>query len=973
MKITRIGIGVFLLGFCTLQVYGQGFNLFNGRNHPELNWQVAETEHFLIRYPERIAGIEVEAAAIAEATYAALSQNLDTHFKRKIQIFLSDEDEILNGFATRFGYTNIWVHVNEVSRGWSGNTKWLRTVISHELAHLFHYEAIKGNLGFLDFLLGDPLPSFWAEGLAQYKTERWNAYRGDRWLRTAVLDDRLSYQDGRSIWNGRLRYAVGNAQLRYLADQYGDSTITAILRHRDKSFFGLGKTHDFYSAFKETTGTSYRDFYDAWRRHMNIYYNTLAGQLENADSLGSAPLNYPGQYLYDIQYSPDTARVAVLSLASINRPVTRLHVIDNNSKKRRTIADGAIQPPVAWSRNGQHLVFSRRTRASNGSLLNDLFMIRHDGKNLRQLTRRRRAISPSFSPEGDQLAFIASEKGTANIFLMNLKTHQETRLTNFEGDVQLASLTWHAATNQIAFARFDASGSRDLLVLDVQSGDLQTLTDGDAHDHTPVWSPDGKQIAFTSLRDQVPNVFMYDKETQAIHRVTYLVTGATAHSWLPPDSIHTMGTLVITTSDSKQRDRAYKIDAARIAPDIEPSAPAAYASWTRQQPPYPIPDTVSPANAKITKRYRYRPGRNLFKLTSFALPYYDQKDDWGLFGVTSWSEPLAKHIAGLTAALSFPRPLENSFVLATYVNNQLRPSIGLTAFTLLPAATAYGNTYVIDGLTGGDLSVDWPVDIAVRPYTATRFGLQFRYSAYEILNDADFEQLPVGLMPPEEGEQATIRVTLTRKSQRPYRHNVVHPLDGFGVRLELTGATEVLGSDTRFARSELAMYRIFPGFMQDRLFLYGKAVWQTGTSFNQDRPGFARFDDIQITSPQFGILAFSNADRVRGYRAFVYGNRTLFGSAEYRLPFLPSLNTEILGFLSLGMTTFSLFVDGGTVWQDASVLAQRIGVGGELKNAITIGGILQLMHAIGAAQPASHLGSTEQYEIYYRVRASLPF
>ncbi|CAN0500199.1 unnamed protein product, partial [Laminaria digitata] len=355
---------------------GQGFSSFNGRNHPELDWQQAETEHFKIMYPAHLAGIEIEAAAIAEATYTALSENLDITFDEKIRMYLSDEDEILNGFAVSpFGFTNIWVHVNDVATSWSGNTKWLRTVISHELAHIFHGEGIKSRLGLAAYFLGDPMPSFWAEGLAQYETELWDANRGDRWLRTAILDDLLSYEDGKSIRNGRLLYATGNSQLRFLAEQHGDSTIAKILKHRKSAAFGRFKHHDFYTAFKEVTDQSYRAFFDDWRRHMNVYYNTMAGQMENADSLADAPLKLPGQYLYDIQASPDTAFTAVLSLTSISRPVTRLHVINKKKKTAKIVADGGIQAPVAWSPDGNSIAFARRTRAKNGSIINDLFLV----------------------------------------------------------------------------------------------------------------------------------------------------------------------------------------------------------------------------------------------------------------------------------------------------------------------------------------------------------------------------------------------------------------------------------------------------------------------------------------------------------------------------------------------------------------------------------------------------------------------
>ncbi|MEL6616814.1 MAG: hypothetical protein AAFQ43_13810, partial [Bacteroidota bacterium] len=53
-----------------------GFGVFNNRNHPEIDWQVAETQHFEIMYPAHLAGIEVEAATVAEETYDALQVSI---------------------------------------------------------------------------------------------------------------------------------------------------------------------------------------------------------------------------------------------------------------------------------------------------------------------------------------------------------------------------------------------------------------------------------------------------------------------------------------------------------------------------------------------------------------------------------------------------------------------------------------------------------------------------------------------------------------------------------------------------------------------------------------------------------------------------------------------------------------------------------------------------------------------------------
>ena len=40
-----------LLVLAAAPVAAQGFSIFNDRNHPEIDWRVAETEHFQIVYP----------------------------------------------------------------------------------------------------------------------------------------------------------------------------------------------------------------------------------------------------------------------------------------------------------------------------------------------------------------------------------------------------------------------------------------------------------------------------------------------------------------------------------------------------------------------------------------------------------------------------------------------------------------------------------------------------------------------------------------------------------------------------------------------------------------------------------------------------------------------------------------------------------------------------------------------------------
>lgn len=963
----------------------QGFNTFNGRNHPELDWQVARTAHFEIMVPARLAGVEAEIAPIAEASYDALAANLDVTFDRRIRIYVSDEDEIGNGFAVPLGdaYTAIWVRHNAIMGSWTGRASWLRRVVAHELAHIFHYEATRSNLGLLSRVFGNPTPRFWTEGLAQYQTERWDAYRGDQWLRTAVLDDALSYDDGRSIWNGRLLYAVGNAQTRYLTQQYGDSTLTRLLAHRDTVLFGLGRVHDFETAFEATVGKSHRDFYDDWRRHVNVYYNTLAGQLETLDSLGvdSAPsgdadtaraetLSLPGRFLHDVQYSPDTTKIAVLATASPERPVRRLYVVNRGTDDVRVVAEGPIEPPIAWHPSSERLAFARRTRGHNGSLLYDLFTVDADGGNLRQRTRSRRAHSPTFGPNGDRLAFIGVKAGRANLFVLELSSGTETRITDVAVDVHLAHARWHPAADTLAAARMDPDGTRDIVLIDANTGAVTSITDGTHDDRRPVWRPDGRQLAYTSLRDDVPNAFVYTPTGRTHKRVTQLAHGATVHDWHPPDSAYAAGRLALVSTVTKHQDRAYALDARRRTATAEVNPPDNYAAWTTHAPPNTVPPRIAPDASLIETRSPYNAWANLSHVASLAFPYYSRADGAGLAGFTTWTEPLGKHTLAAAGALSVT-DLPNSHLLGSYVNRQYRPTLAFSGYRLPGSGRVYGNGFLVEETTGGDVTATWPLDIRPAPYRSTAFRARLRYVNLTPLNADALETAPA-LPPPEAGQQADLRLTLTRQTLRPYRDNLIHPLDGGGVRLQATGAARLLGADTQFLRGDLTGYRILPGLMgRQRLYVYGRAQVQTGDLLAQNVLGLSRYDEIRIGLPGGLPVELGDIERVRGHRTYALGNRVLFGSVEYRVPLWPTLRTELLGTVALGSTTLAAFADGGAVWTGGTETPiTQAGVGIEAKNILQIAS-LRIGQALGIAWPTDALRGPA--DVYYRIRTGLPF
>lgn len=963
----------------THMLLGQSFKNTNGRNHPELNWKVAETEHFLIMYPERISGIQDEAAAIAEATYGVLSKNLDVEFNYKIRIYLSDEDEINNGFAVPFNrsYTDIWVHLNDYSEIWTGTEKWLRKVVAHELAHLFHFEAVKSPLGLFQYVLGNPLPSFWTEGLAQYETEYWDSQRGDRWLRKAIFDDDLNFSAGQALEDGRLRYALGNSQLRYFTEKYGDSTLVDLLSHRDKAL-GFLEYHDFYAAFDEVVKGGYSAFFDDWQKHTNIYYNTVASQMERVDSLNGDPLNFPGNFYFDAAVSPNDSLVAVLGYPSMKRPVKRLFIVQNDSTQTSTlIGEGGVNEDLAWSPDNKKLVYSRIVRGENSSLLNDIFIYDLESEAEQQVTSSRKAKFPVFGPSDNEISYIVNESGTGNLFTKNLETGIEKRITDYTGDIQLLWTTWIASQSSWLMHRHNEDGSRQLVLISSETGNETTLQTNGNDNREPVISPDEKKIAYISLRDEVPNVFIYDMETNTEQRFTQVFTGAEVFGWTADYDSTSVEHLLIGASESRRRDQLYFVSAERNFTEQSIDMPQEYASWRIKTPPTFLDSHIEPNPDLITSNYDYNSFKNLTHVTSLALPYYESAADWGLFATSNWTEPLGKHSINGGGWLSIPDPGKQSYGAFSYLNNQFYPSLSFNLYRIPENGQFYGDKYLFEEHTGADITATWPLDTFSGSYKNSSLSVRLRHyrtSPFELERFTGSPSIPI----PESAQLTDLEATFEIKKLRPWGDNLIHPIDGWGFKFSVSGSEKSLASDRSFLETDINAYNTIPALGMHRLFIQGKLQSQWGNPLAQNYIGFSRYDNINLNvMEEVPLQFFGDNERVRGYRKFIAGKTSLFGSMEYRIPFLPSLQTELLGLIQLGATNLALFTDAGIVFDPVTELREtqpvnRWGAGIELKNRISLFGI-NFVHSVGFAQPTEDLFSENNQEVYYRIKTVLPF
>ena len=173
---------------------------------------------------------------------------------------------------------------------------------------------------------------------------------------------------------------------------------------------------------------------------------------------------------------------------------------------------------------GERGVFSTRiayilVQRAGGRSKYSLEIADADGHNPQSLlTSTEPIMSPSWSPDGQQIAYVSFEKKKAQIFTVAVESGKRRLVTDFVGIN--GAPAWSKDGSQLAVV-LSKSGSPKIYSVDLSSGNLKQLTFGQAIDTEPRFSPDGHSLLFTSGRGGTPQVYRLGLADGAISRVTY--------------------------------------------------------------------------------------------------------------------------------------------------------------------------------------------------------------------------------------------------------------------------------------------------------------------------------------------------------------------------------------------------------------------------------------------------------------------
>lgn len=186
---------------------------------------------------------------------------------------------------------------------------------------------------------------------------------------------------------------------------------------------------------------------------------------------------------------------------------------------------------VIYYLTGNRGIFdSKIAFVSTGSGKKEIYISDFDGYNPTRLTYNDSiSLFPSWSSNGQYLAYTSYKGGKPDIYIRNLADKRESVIAQEGLNITPA---WAPGRLELA-ATQSFSGDQEIYLLTGTGKMIKRLTNNRGSDVSPTWSPDGRKLAFVSNRTGGPQIYVLDLDNGNERRLTFEGKYNTQPAWSP--------------------------------------------------------------------------------------------------------------------------------------------------------------------------------------------------------------------------------------------------------------------------------------------------------------------------------------------------------------------------------------------------------------------------------------------------------
>ena len=519
-------------------------SVYFGKNkvqNKKMEWSMIKTMHFDIYYKKDAVEFGKIAALMSENAYYYLKKSFNKPIKYRVPVIFYDSH-------TTFESTNIIYPLlsegvggftehekNRVVIPFDGSYVKLEKVLIHELTHAYD-KAMQASSRSSMYSVGNgSLPFWFSEGLPEHLSIGGNTVYNNMFIKDMIIND---YLIDLNYVSGYYAYREGEAFLNFIRDKYGAETVMDF-------YYTLLTMNDMDAVCEKVFSLKFNDLQKQWRIYekkntlgdLNSYslpfesFEKRTDHKETEANMNTAPRISPlgNKYAYFANRNLRTGiwQSSVLGIkkdkklitGEINGKVEEFHFQRNN---------------ISWFPDGRKFAFVGKT--SKGD-----YIYIFDSEKRKILDK---IILPEFNNiyeidinhEGDKIAFSGQINMATDIYVYDLNTKEIQQLSNDRYDD--SAPRWSPDDTKIVFTSERHLNSipvdslhvfyamtDNIFYYDLENKEFYAVTADDYRNFAPVWTADGKSVLFISEREGIANYDIVNIETGERASVTKSLSG----------------------------------------------------------------------------------------------------------------------------------------------------------------------------------------------------------------------------------------------------------------------------------------------------------------------------------------------------------------------------------------------------------------------------------------------------------------